>query len=65
MLQTRDAKVIEHAFLIAVEIETDGPTSVDEVKMRMKEGVNFMEGVGKIDVTYMGKMEREGLIECE
>lgn len=52
-IQSTDTLVTE-GFMIAVEVE-DG-TSVGHMKNKLADALTWVEGVGKVDVDYMGRI---------
>ncbi len=53
----KDNTIATYGFLIAVEVEADGPTTPEQVACRIADGLTFMEGIGKVDVEALGKIE--------
>lgn len=62
MLQRKSEPVTTspHGYLVCVEIEDAGPTTPEQVSLRLAGELNFMEGVGRVDVDYLGKIDQIG-----
>ena len=58
MLQrtTEGVRLIEHAFLVAIEVQEGGPTH-EQIELKLADSVAWVEGVGRVDVNYLGEME--------
>lgn len=52
-----DKPVHTYGYLVAVEIEEGGATSPDTAGLRIADSLTFMEDVGKVDVTDLGRIE--------
>ena len=50
MLQRGSGPVETYAFLCAVELEKGGKTTVEQVQMRLQDGLTWLEGTGKVEV---------------
>lgn len=61
MLQRGDSEktLIGQGYLILVEMVEDGPTSPETVRMRLADSCAYLDGVGRIDVDYLGKIDVE------
>lgn len=58
MLQRgKDTSTYIHGFLVGVEMEEGAPTSAEQVALRLADACSFMEGIGKIDVESLGKLD--------
>lgn len=44
-------------FLVGVEMEAGGGTTSEEVKMRIADGLTWMDSIGKVDITDLGEVE--------
>lgn len=56
MLKTGGPTTV-HGYLVAVEFETDANINSQKVADKLAEGPWFMEGVGKVEVNYLGEIE--------
>lgn len=49
-------KLIEHAFLVAVEAEEGCPTH-EQIELKLADSLTWVEGTGRIDIQYLGEMD--------
>lgn len=52
-----DETTSTHGFLIAIELSDSEPGLSEAVAIRLADGPSFMEGVGKVDVEHLGKLD--------
>jgi dUTPase len=60
LLKNKDSTVVEHGFLVAVEVEQGLPTSFatpEAISNHIKDSVRMIEGVGIVDTHYLGPIE--------
>lgn len=57
MLQRSNAPINVQGFLVAVEMQADSHTSVEQVALRIAEGLAFLEGIGHVDVDALGQID--------
>jgi len=57
MLQRDGGPINLFGFLVGVEIEEGGSTTPEQVTMRLADGLSWMEGIGKVEVENLGKIE--------
>jgi hypothetical protein len=55
--ESQKGDVVIHGFLLGVEVEENGPTSPEQIAARLADSLAFMEGIGKVDVEVLGKVE--------
>lgn len=53
-IQSKD-NIVTEGFMVAVEVEVG--TSIDHIKSKLTDALIWVEGVGKVDVDYMGKID--------
>jgi hypothetical protein len=59
LLKNKDSTVHEEGFLIAVEIEEPAGiyATSEAISDHIKESLNWIEGVGRVDTHYLGPIE--------
>ena len=50
-------RLIEHGFLISVEIEERGRFTSEKVALKLADALAFCEGIGTVDVEELGAVE--------
>lgn len=55
MIQTRDPQLTTYGYIVAVNQEAS--VTIDEVKLKLKEVLIWVEGIGTIDVECLGEIE--------
>ena len=58
-----DLPLREHGFMLSVELEDGGKTTVNDCVKKLSDSLAFAEGTGTVDVEYIGditEVETEG-----
>lgn len=56
----KDSTTSIQGYLIGVEVESDSPTTPEQVACRIADGLAWMEGIGHIDVESLGEIQVYG-----
>lgn len=58
MLQRgKDSPTSIQGYLVGVEVESNSPTTPEQIACRLADGLAWMEGVGHVDVESLGEIQ--------
>lgn len=57
MLDRHAGPVRTYGFLLAVEIEQDGPSNPEAVTLKLSDSLAWVEGIGAVDIDCLGEID--------